>query len=38
VNKSTYIDQFLERAINAQELVIEIAQHKSGEKSSWYLE
>jgi hypothetical protein len=37
VNKSTYIDQFLERAINAQELVLEIAQHKSGEKSSWYL-
>jgi hypothetical protein len=38
VNKSTYIDQFLERAINAQELVIEIAQHKTGQKSSWYLE
>ena len=37
VNKSTYIDQFLQRAINAQELVLEIAQHKSGEKSSWYL-
>ena len=38
VNKSTYIDQFLERAINAQELVMEIAQHKSGEKVSWYLQ
>jgi hypothetical protein len=37
VNKSTYIDQFLDRAINAQELVLEIAKHKSGEKSSWYL-
>jgi hypothetical protein len=38
VNKSTYIDQFLDRAINAQELVLEIAKHKSGEKVSWYLE
>jgi len=38
VNKSTYIDQFLDRAINAQELVLEIAKHKSGEKSSWYME
>lgn len=38
VNKSTYIDQFLDRAINAQELVLEIAQHKTGEKSSWYME
>jgi hypothetical protein len=37
VNKSTYIDNFLDRAINAQELVLEIAQHKLGEKSSWYL-
>lgn len=37
VNKSTYIDQFLERGINAQELVLEIAQHKLGEKSSWYM-
>jgi hypothetical protein len=37
VNKSTYIDNFLDRAINAQGLVLEIAQHKLGEKSSWYL-
>ena len=37
VNKSTYIDQFLDRAINAQELVLEIAKHKSGEKVSWYM-
>lgn len=37
VNKSTYIDQFLDRAINAQELVLEIAKHKSGEKISWYM-
>ncbi len=37
VNKSTYIDQFLDRAINAQEIVLEIAKHKSGEKNSWYL-
>jgi hypothetical protein len=37
VNKSTYIDQFIPRAINAQEMVIEMAQHKSGEKQSWYL-
>lgn len=37
VNKSTYIDQFLDRAINAQELVLEIAKHKSGEKTSWYM-
>jgi hypothetical protein len=38
VNKSTYIDQFLDRAINAQEIVLEIAKHKSGEKASWYME
>ena len=37
VNKSTYIDQFLERGINAQELVLEIAKHKLGEKRSWYM-
>jgi hypothetical protein len=37
VNKSTYVDQFLDRAINAQEIVLEIAKHKSGEKNSWYL-
>lgn len=37
VNKSTYIDQFIPRAINAQEIVLEMAQHKSGAKQSWYL-
>jgi hypothetical protein len=37
VNKSTYIDQFIPRAINAQEMVIEMAQHKLGRKQSWYL-
>ena len=37
VNKSTYVDQFLPRAINAQEIVLEIAQHKMGEKESWYM-
>jgi hypothetical protein len=38
VNKSTYIDNFLERAINAQEIVMEVLYHKLGRKSSWYLE
>jgi len=37
VNKSTYLDQFIQRAINAQEIVVEIAQHKLGEKKSWYM-
>ena len=37
VNKSTYVDQFLDRAINAQEIVLEIAKHKLGEKNSWYM-
>lgn len=37
VNKSTYVDQFLPRAINAQEIVLEIAQHKLGKKESWYM-
>ena len=37
VNKSTYIDQFLDRAINAQEIVLEIAKHKVGETESWYM-
>lgn len=37
VNKSTYIDHFIERAVNAQEMVLEIAMHKTGEKRSWYL-
>lgn len=37
VNKSTYIDQFLYRAINAQEIVMEIAEHKLNHKRSWYL-
>lgn len=37
VNKSTYIDQFVERSINAQEIVLEISKHKTGERSSWYL-
>jgi hypothetical protein len=38
VNKSTYIDQFIPRAINAQEIVIEMAQHKTGAKQSWYMD
>jgi hypothetical protein len=37
VNKSTYLDQFIQRAINAQEIVIDIAQHKLGEIKSWYM-
>jgi hypothetical protein len=37
VNKSTYIDQFMYRAINAQELVLEIYKHKLGEICSWYM-
>lgn len=37
VNKSTYVDQFLPRALNAQELVMEVLKHKSGEKTSWYM-
>jgi hypothetical protein len=37
VNKSTYIDQFMQRSINAEELVLEIAEHKLGRKQSWYL-
>ncbi len=37
VNKSTYVDQFIPRAINAQEIVLEIAQHKLGKKESWYM-
>jgi len=38
VNKSTYIDNFLDRAINAQEIVDEVLDHKLGRKQSWYLE
>ena len=38
VNKSTYIDNFLTRACNASEIVLEIAQHKAELKNSWYLQ
>jgi hypothetical protein len=38
VNKSTYIDNFLDRACNASEIVLEIAQHKAELKNSWFLQ
>lgn len=36
-NKSTYIDQFVDRAVNAQHFIQEILSHKRGEKQSWFL-
>ena len=36
-NKSTYIDQFVDRAVNAQNLMQEVIAHKKGEKQSWFL-
>lgn len=36
-NKSTYIDQFVDRAVNAQHLMQEVIAHKKGEKQSWFL-
>lgn len=36
-NKSTYIDQFLNRGVNAGDITREIIQHKTGLKNSWYL-
>ena len=35
-NKSTYIDSFLERAVNAADLSFGIAQHKAQTKPFWY--
>jgi hypothetical protein len=37
VNKSTYIDKFLDRAINAEALTTELLWHKIHKKPSWYL-
>lgn len=36
-NKSTYIDSFLERAVNATDLSFGIAQHKAQTKPFWYM-
>lgn len=36
-NKSTYIDQFLSRGVNAGDMMREIILHKTGMKQSWYL-
>jgi hypothetical protein len=36
-NKATYIDQFLERAVNAHDFTDLIAQHKAGHGDFWYL-
>lgn len=36
-NKSTYIDQFIGRGVNAGDIIRELIQHKAGLKSSWYL-
>jgi hypothetical protein len=36
-NKSTYIDQFVDRAVNAQNFMQEVIAHKKGEKQSWFL-
>jgi hypothetical protein len=38
VNKSTYIDQFVNRALNAQEIVMEVLNHKQHKYNSWYLQ
>ena len=37
VNKSSYIDQFLERTVNANDFVQDIAQHKTGHIKSWFM-
>ena len=36
-NKSTYIDSFLERGVNATDLSLGIAQHKAQTKPFWYM-
>jgi hypothetical protein len=36
-NKSTYIDQFLDRAVNATDFVVELTKDITGSKQSWYL-
>ena len=36
-NKSTYVDQFLDRSVNAYDLVEQVKWSLTGHKSSWYL-
>jgi hypothetical protein len=36
-NKSTYIDSFLDRGVNANDFTSGIAEHKFGKKEFWYL-
>lgn len=36
-NKSTYIDSFLDRGVNATDFTTEIIQHKTGFKQSWFM-
>lgn len=36
-NKSTYIDSFLDRGVNATDFTGEIIKHKLGEKRSWFM-
>jgi hypothetical protein len=36
-NKSTYIDNFLEKGVNATDFTTEIIQHKTGQKASWFM-
>jgi hypothetical protein len=36
-NKSTYIDSFLERSVNAHEISQHVLKHKTGQKQFWYL-
>jgi hypothetical protein len=37
VNKSTYIDQYLDRSVNAYDFVEQIKWSLTGERTSWYL-
>jgi hypothetical protein len=36
-NKQTYIDQFLDRAVNATDFAVELTKDLTGNKQSWYL-
>jgi hypothetical protein len=36
-NKSTYIDSFLERGVNATDFTTELLKHKTGIKQSWFM-
>jgi hypothetical protein len=36
-NKSSYIDTFLERGVNASDFTAEVIEHKSGLRKSWYM-